>query len=81
MPWICFFLVVDVITEHLKVRREAQDAKRQAEEAKKEAEMGPVKTAEDTAESSSQLDDAEHKEDAGSQGKGELQVCATCDCS
>lgn len=31
-----------MITERLKVRREAQEAKRQAEEAKQEAEVVPV---------------------------------------
>ncbi|KAG7216183.1 hypothetical protein INR49_029032 [Caranx melampygus] len=64
--------VNDVIMEHLKVRREAEEAKRRAEEAKKEAETGSVKTAEDTAESSSQVDNTEHKEDAGSQVKAAL---------
>lgn len=68
----CVFLFADVIMEHLKVRREAEDAKRRAEEAKKEAEAGSVKAAEDTAGSSSQPDDTEHKEDASSQGKVNL---------
>uniref|UniRef100_A0A665UV50 Nucleosome-remodeling factor subunit BPTF-like n=1 Tax=Echeneis naucrates TaxID=173247 RepID=A0A665UV50_ECHNA len=59
---------------HLKVKREAQEARKQAEEAKKEAETGSVKAAEDTAESNSQLDNSknketEPKEEAVSQGK------------
>lgn len=73
--YIRFLLFVDVVTERLKVRREAQEAKRRA--AKQEAETGSVKTMEDTAEITSQLDNGEHaeaKEDARSQGKSELNI-------
>uniref|UniRef100_A0A3Q3GGT5 Bromodomain PHD finger transcription factor n=1 Tax=Labrus bergylta TaxID=56723 RepID=A0A3Q3GGT5_9LABR len=57
--------VNEVITERLKVRREAQEAKRRAEEAKREAEMSSVKT-EGNGEV---LPNAERTEDANSQGK------------
>lgn len=51
-----------------------QEAKRQGEDAKQEPQTGSVKTAEDTADVPSQLDNGEHKdteakEDASSQGK------------
>lgn len=65
--------------ERIKVRREARETKRRAEEAKQEAETGSVKTAEDTAELTSQLGNGEHKvteakEDAHSQGKSPLYI-------
>lgn len=83
IAWIChcclchFLLFVDVIIERLKVRREAQEAKRQAEEAKQEAETGSAKTTADGL--TSQLDSREHKdtepkEDASSQGNGQLSI-------
>lgn len=52
--------VNDVVTERLKVRREAEEAKQRATEAKQEAETGSVKTAE--GELTSQLDNGEHKD-------------------
>ncbi|KAK5856778.1 hypothetical protein PBY51_008349 [Eleginops maclovinus] len=54
--------VNDVITERLKIRQEAQEAKTRAEEAKQEAERGSSMTTEQTADVSSQLDHREHKD-------------------
>lgn len=61
-----------MISESLKVRREAREAKRQAEEAKQEAETGPVTIAVDETVSQlgdRKLIDTESVEDASSQGK------------
>lgn len=72
----CHFLVlVDVVAERLKVRREAQEAKRPADDAKQDAETGSAKTVADGL--SSQLDrsehkDAEPKEEASSQGESQF---------
>lgn len=71
----CSLLFVELMMEHLKVRREAQETKRQPEEAKQEAETGSGKTTEDTTELTPQPDsrehkDGEHKEDVSSPGKG-----------
>lgn len=74
---IRFLLFADVIMERMKVRREAQEAKRRAGEERQEAETGSVKTAEDTAEFTPQLDSGDHKDTeskASSQAKGELNV-------
>ncbi|XP_061568415.1 nucleosome-remodeling factor subunit BPTF isoform X2 [Cololabis saira] len=60
----------DVITERLKVRREALEVNSQTEESKQEAESGSVNPAQDNAELSVQRDktkDADRAEDAGSQ--------------
>ena len=70
-------MFVDVILERVKVRRERQDAKRRVEESKQEAEPGSVRTAEDIARFTSQLDNGQHKdteakEDTSSQGKSEV---------
>lgn len=67
MPPTCL-LCADVISEGLKVRREAQEA----EEAKQEAETGLVTTAVDGTVSQlgdTKLIDTESVEDASSQGK------------
>lgn len=76
--WTCFLLFEDVIMEHSKIRREAQEAKRRAGEAKQEVETGSVKTA-DPTELNSQLISKEHKDtepkdDASSKGKSELYI-------
>lgn len=68
-PIFCF---ADVITESLKLRREAQEAKKQAEEAKQEAEVLPVTAAADGLVSQlgdRTLIDKGPGEDASSQGK------------
>lgn len=67
-------MFVELMMEHLKVKREAQEVKRGAEGAKQEAETGSCKTTEDTTDLTPQLDNREHKdgepkEDASSQGK------------
>lgn len=66
-------MFADVIMERMKVRQEAQEAKSRVGEEKQEA----VKTAEDTAEFTAQLDNGDHKDTeskASSQGKGELNA-------
>lgn len=63
--------------ERMKIRQEAQETKRRVGEEKQEVETGSVKTAEDTAEFTSQLDNGDHQHTeskASSQGKGELNV-------
>lgn len=70
-----FFLLVDVITERLKVRQEAQEARRQVDDTKQEAETGSAKTVADGL--ASQLDPGEHKdaelqEEASSKGKSQF---------
>lgn len=74
MPCFHFsiFCFADIITEGLKVRRDAQEAKRQAEEAKQEAEVLPVTIAADGLISQlgdRTLIDKDPVEDASSQGK------------
>lgn len=77
MPLLYF---VDVVTERLKVRREAQESKRQVEDVKQEAECGSVNTAEGAAEVTSPLDNGEHRDGqpmdgAGSHGKKDDVEC------
>lgn len=72
MPPTNYLLCADVITESLKVRREAQEAKRQAEEAKQEAETGPGTITVDGTVShlgDRKLIDTESFEDDSAQGK------------
>lgn len=72
MPPTNYVLCADVITESLKVKREAQETQRHAEEDKQEAETGPVTTAVDGTVSQlgdRKLIDTGSVEDASSQGK------------
>lgn len=69
------FLFADLITEHLKVRRKAQEAKRQAEEDKQEAEQGSAKMATEGLSSQLEGDDHQNKEpqeDPSTQGKNSV---------
>lgn len=67
-----YLLCADVITESLKVKREAQEDKRQAEETKQEPEMDPVTTAADGTVpqlGDGKLTDTDSSKDASLQGK------------
>lgn len=70
--FVISFLFADLITEHLKVRRKAQEAKRQAEEDKQEAEQGSAKMATEGLSSQLECDDHQNKEPQEDPGKNSI---------